>query len=118
MSALKTDLPKATVDGLTLWPIPEFNHAEVVFGADESCYFNRRRLPDVPSEYTQAAQTLFFSGGTLPRFANVVDAKKAAIAIRALLSSFAPSHESKMATVGYAMWLWSTPEALTEGEKA
>lgn len=108
-----TQVPATSFDGITLWPIPEFDMAEVAFGADESRYFNRRRLPDVPREYTEKAQSLFFNGGSLPKFAKQVDANKAAMAVRALLTSFAPSHESKMATVGYAMWLWSTPDALT-----
>jgi hypothetical protein len=55
---------------------------------------------------------LFFEGGELPKFDPRVDVAKAARAARALLSSFAPAHEQKEATVAYAFWVWSTPEAI------
>jgi single-strand DNA-binding protein len=93
-------------------PIPEFGAPAQAFGAREGSYFNRRSLPQVPRKYTDEAERLFFGGGPLPEFAPQVDKQKAMQATRALLSSFAPSHEAKIATVGYAFWVWSTPDAL------
>lgn len=99
--------PEVTKDGLTFLPVPEFDAAACAFGADEKCFFNRRNLPKVPREFEQQAEKFFFSGGEIPAFAPDVDRAKAAKAIRAWLCSFAPAHESKVATVGYALWCWS-----------
>lgn len=105
-------LPKAVINGLTFWPIPAFNDPEVVFGAGREAFFDRCNLPDVPKTYCDAAMSLFYSGGKLPEFDPRIDAKLAMRATKAWLGSFAPAHESKEATVGYAFWLWSTPAAL------
>jgi hypothetical protein len=104
--------PSATKDGLVFFPIPSFDDASVAFGADASRYFDRRNLPDVPREFEDAANNLFFSGGSLPAFDPRVDPKAAMRMTRALLSSFAPSHEAKETTVGYAFWVWSSKEAI------
>ena len=106
------DVPSATKDGLTFFPVPEFDDLSIAFGAGEKSYFDRRNLPDVPKKFEDAAGSLFFSGGKLPEFDPRVDVKKASRAVRALLSSFAPSHEAKEATVAYAFWVWSTPKAI------
>lgn len=112
MSQLSS-IPAPTKDGLTFWPIPEFNDPTCVFGADEKHYFNRYNLPDVPRKYTAMVDELFFRGGTLPEMAPQVDRAKAARAVRAWLSSWAPAHEAKIATVGYAFWVWMTlPEGV------
>lgn len=105
-------LPTSECKGLVFWPIPEFSDPEMAFGAELDRYFNRRDLPDVPRQFKDMANSLFFSGGKLPDLAPQVDRTKAMRAVRAWLSSWAPAHESKEATVGYALWLWSTPEAL------
>lgn len=102
--------PAAVIAGLTFLPVPDFTDPEVAFGAEASSYFNRRALPDVPRKFKDEAMRLFYQGGEFPEFGADVDAEKAKRAIRALLSSFAPSHEAKEATVGYALWIWS-PEA-------
>lgn len=102
--------PAVSINGLTFLPVPEFSDPEVAFGAEERSYFNRRALPDVPSKFKEDGMRLFYQGGQFPEFGADVDATKAKRAIRALLSSFAPSHEAKEATVGYALWVWS-PEA-------
>jgi len=102
--------PEAIKDGIQFWPIPKTSAAEAAFGLDENAYFNRRSLPEVPREYVNAVSNLFFNGGQLPQLAPGVDAREAAHRLRALLSSFAPPHESKEATAAYALWVWSTPE--------
>ena len=106
--------PSAECKGLVFWPIPEFSDSEVAFGAAASRYFNRHDLPDVPREFEDKANDLFFKGGKVQGLAPQVDSGKAYRALRAWLASFAPSHESKETTVGYALWLWSTPAALSE----
>lgn len=102
--------PSATKDGLTFWPIPPTSQADAAFGLDEGSYFNRRSLPKVPREFEKLVQDLFFSGGVMPQLANGVDRSQASLRLRAMLCSFAPSHESKVATAAYALWVWSTPE--------
>ncbi len=115
-------VPSATHLGLTFFPVPEFDSPSVAFGAGESAYFPRRNLPEVPRKYRDAAMSLFYGGGELPKFDPRVDRDAAFRATRALLSSWAPAHEAKEATVGYAFWVWSTPAAidaaLAELEKA
>jgi len=102
--------PKTTIDGLTFLPIPEFSEGVVAFGANEKDYFNRHKLPEVPRKFTDEVHRLFFKGGEWPEFGEDVDVNKAKRAIMALLSSWAPAHEAKVATVAYALWVWS-PEA-------
>jgi hypothetical protein len=102
--------PAVSLNGLTFLPVPEFSDPELAFGAGEASYFDRRNLPEVPRKFKDDAMRLFYEGGKFPEFGADVDAAKAKRAIRALLSSFAPSHEAKEATVGYALWAWS-PEA-------
>jgi hypothetical protein len=106
--------PEKVKDGLTFFPIPEFGAASAAFGASEDKFFNRYNLPDVPHEFQDMAQNLFFKGGELPKFHESVDQEKAHTAIGAWLSSWAPAHESKIATVGYAFWLWTHKDALSE----
>ena len=109
----ETTMPTPEKNGLTFWPIPEFSDPECAFGADVSRFFKRYELPDVPREFERKAGDLFFGGGKVETFAPQVDAAKANRALRAWLSSWAPAHEAKETTVAYAIWLWSTPEALT-----
>jgi hypothetical protein len=105
-------IPSAVKDGLTFFPIPVTTDLSIAFGLGDACYFNRRALPDVPKKYVDAANDLFFNGGKLPDLAPQVDRSEASRFLRAMLASFAPSHESKETTAGYALWVWSTPEAL------
>ncbi len=110
----ETMKPEKTIKGLTFFPIPEFDDLTAAFGAPESAYFNRRDLPEVPKKFEDMASNIFFSGGKLDGLSPQVDKTKAIKAVRAWLSSFAPAHESKIATVGYALWLWSDDKALNE----
>lgn len=112
MDDTTVELPCKVKDGVTFWPIPDFSGAEAAFGAGRGNYFPRGNLPKVPRKYTDIVDELFFGGGQLPEFAPGIDRAKAKRAISALLSSWEPSHESKIATVAYALWVWSTPEAI------
>ena len=109
---MSQEIPSATNRGLTFFPVPEFSDGELAFGAPASRYFAKSDHPPVPGEHTSRAMDLFVSGGALPDLDPRVDRALAARAVSAWLSSFAPSHESKEATVGYAFWVWSTPEAI------
>jgi hypothetical protein len=102
--------PEVTHKGLTFLPVPEFDAPTMVFGAPESAYFDRRDLPEVPRKFRDEVSRMFFKGGEWPEFGGDVDARKAKVAIKAWLASFAPAHEAKEATVAYALWVWS-PEA-------
>jgi hypothetical protein len=104
--------PNATERGLTFFPIPRFDGPTMAFGAERKDFFDRRDLPDVPAKYRKAAMSLFYNGGDFPEFDPRVDRKLAMVATRAWLGSFAPAHESKEATVGYAFWVWSTAAAI------
>jgi len=103
--------PTAERKGLTFFPVPEFDDVSLAFGAHQQAYFDRQDLPDVPPQYERLASDLFFSGGHLPDLHPAVDRRPAHRAIHALLNSFAPSHEAKTATVAYALWLWTHPDA-------
>lgn len=109
--------PHKTINGITFFPVPEFSDAEIAFGASDRRFFNRRDLPHIPAKYEDMANQLFFKGGDLPQLHNSVDRGKAVRALRAWLSSWNPAHEAKVATVGYALWLWTTGEGLAD-EKA
>lgn len=110
------ETPSIESRGLTFWPIPEFSDVEIAFGADSDKFFSRHDMPDVPREFEKKANDLFFSGGTLDGLDPRVDKALASRAIQAWLCSFAPAHEAKSATVGYALWVWSTPKALDAKE--
>lgn len=105
--------PQKEIKGVTFFPVPEFSKASGVFGAYESQFFNRHDLPDVPRKYINMANDLFFKGGSLPELHPSVDREKALTALDAWLGSFAPAHQAKIATVGYALWLWTDTEALS-----
>ncbi len=109
-------IPDVVKDGLTFFPVPNFDMPEAIFGADEKAFFRRTNLPFVPQEYKREARRLFFEGGEIPKFDSRVDRAMAAKAIRAWLGSFSPAHEAKESTVGYALWVWSTPEAIDAAE--
>lgn len=104
--------PEVTHKRLTFYPIPKVGDSEVVFGAKRDRYFDRASLPTVPHECEELVQQLFFKGGRLPAFHKAVDPIEATRFVRALLCSFEPSHEAKIATVAYAIWLWSHPTVL------
>lgn len=110
MNMKTTDKPEPTCKGLVFYPIPEFSGIASAFGAEESRYFKRRDLPDVPMEFERMAQSLFFSGGKLPDMPSCIDRTKAMAAVKAWLRSFEPAHEAKIATVAYALWVWITRE--------
>ena len=100
--------PKLTAEGITFFPIPE-----VPAMAPESAYFPRRKVPQVPSEYDDMANMLFFKGGRLPDMSPLVDRQKATQAVGRWLASYAPAHEVKTGTVAYALWLWTDHEHLS-----
>jgi hypothetical protein len=102
--------PEVRINGLTFWPVPEFSAAVAAFGAHESAFFNRRDLPKVPSKYLDAAASLFYSGGK-PDLGDDVPKGPAIAALSAWLGSFVPAHETKMATAGYALWVWAPESA-------
>lgn len=105
--------PNATHQQRTFFPIPEFSDVSLAFGAPIEAFFpDRYDLPHVPREHAGAAMELFYEGGKLPDFDPRVDRALATRAMKAWLGSWAPSHEQKEATVGYALWVWSTPAAI------
>jgi hypothetical protein len=96
------------------FPVPDFDAVSAAFGADGKDYLTRDQMGDEfyqdRNRYTRTAQLLFFRGGKLEDFGlrlkKEIDSAKAHRAIRALLSSFAPKHEIKIGTVGYALSQW------------
>lgn len=92
--------PEKKIKGLIFYPVPT-----IAAGANN--YFDRRDLPDVPKKYLDKASNLFFKGGNIEGFSEKVNIKLATKAIYALLSSWEPAHEAKIATVAYAMWVWT-----------
>jgi|GEM_PF-5763035 len=103
-----TKKPECKIEGVTFFPVPT-----VPSFAPESAYFPRRKTPEIPREYEDMANNLFFKGGALPEMSPLVDRAKAFAAVRNWLQSFNPAHEVKTATVGYALWLWCDHETLS-----
>jgi len=99
--------PEKTTKGLTFLPIPEVDDATMVFGLGEKSYFKRNSLPKVPDKYEDIVSSIFYSGGVLPELSKEVDRTKTVRYLRALLCSFDPPHESKIATAAYALWVWT-----------
>lgn len=68
---------------------------------------------DVPRAYKDKANHLFFHGGSLAdiglKAREGYDAARVRRAIQYLLGSFAPKHEEKEATVGFALMKWCEP---------
>lgn len=110
----------------TEFPVPEFDDASCAFGASEKDYLTREEMGDefyrmsVRNNFTEAASSLFFTGGKLEDYGlklkPEIDSIKAHRAIRALLCSFAPKHEIKIGTVGFALSKWCDPIATQHGE--
>lgn len=96
------------------FPVPEFDDVTVVMGAPASAYLTREQMgPEFYGDrnrFTNTAQSLFFKGGSLAehglRWKADIDGRKAARALKALLSSFEPKHEVKIGTAGYALSQW------------
>lgn len=111
--------PQLSIQGLTFFPIPEVSGVEAAFGATEKSYFDRHNLPEVPEKYENMAHKLFYSGGNLPDgVQSDVDRNKAIDFLTSRLVSFAPAHESKMATVAYALWVWCEADLSVVAEEA
>ena len=111
----KEVVPQRRIKGLTFFPVPEFDDAQLIFGAHEKSFFNRHDLPVIPGKYENMASSLFFKGGDIPELHQSVDRNKALRALHAWLSSWSPAHEAKEATVAYALWLWTHETALDGG---
>lgn len=107
-----------TADGQT-FTVPAFDAPAAVFGADAREYLTREQMGSdfyaMRGKHCDAADGLFFSGGKLSdhglRFRAEIDQRAAMMAVRAWLSSFAPKHEIKIGTVGYALSKWCEPTA-------
>lgn len=102
--------PQAICQGLIFWPIPDTSDLQCAFGLDGCDYFDRRSLPKIPRDLENKVESIFFSGGKLDGLDPTVDPKKASRRMHALLCSFAPSHEAKIATAAYALWVWQSVE--------
>lgn len=97
--------------------IPNLTRSDMVFGRIDFA----PKMDDLPEDFQnynrnkfcKIAANLFFSGGKLadhglaPR--EGVDSGKATQALQALLCSFEPSHEHKMAVTGYLIDQWFEP---------
>ena len=111
----KEVVPQRKIKGLTFFPVPEFDDVQLAFGAHEKSFFNRHDLPEIPGKYEGMASSLFFKGGDITELHQSVDREKARRALRAWLYSWSPAHEAKVATVAYALWLWTHKTALDGG---
>lgn len=111
-----TLVPKVSINGLTFFPVPKFKNADLVFGAPRESFFKSKKdLPEIPKDMEKLASSLFFEGGTV-NFHEKVNKEDGMRALQSWLLSFSPSHEVKIATVGYALWLWTHPTALDNFE--
>lgn len=95
----------------------EFNGLDAAFGADEKDYPSYSAIPDEfkrgSNIYNKAFNGLFFNGGKLEDFGISMKpgTDKAALfaTLRALMSSFAPKHEVKEATVAWLLSEYTEP---------
>lgn len=98
------------------YPVPEFDSPAVVFGAELRHYLTREQTGEEfwqfssRNPFTSAAESIFFKGGRLSDYGLTVkeglDEIKVVRAVQALLTSFAPQHEQKIATVGFLLSQW------------
>lgn len=116
-----------TIADLPEFPLFEMDDAEAAFGCDISRYVGNgyddgksvgyrleRRLRDEAS----CGAMLFYKGGKLETHGFTIkpglERAKVYRGISALLKSFAPSHEQKMATVALAIHRWCDPLPASE----
>lgn len=96
------------------FPVPAFTDIDAIFGAGAKTYLTREQMGadfyGDHNRFTRAASDLLFQGGKLADFGLAlkpdIDKVAAMHAIRAWLCSFAPEHEIKIWTVGYALSKW------------
>ncbi len=116
--------------------VPTFDDITVAFGSVEKHYLTRQQLGDwydmnTPTPYHEAFNGLFYRGGKLADYGLSIkpglDQTQVMRALRALMSSWAPKHEIKTATVAVALANWcdvaadrkaSTPEASAQAQSA
>lgn len=104
----------------------EFTGADAVFGANERDYPKYADIPEAMRRwsgvYHDAASGLFYKGGKLEDFGLELkpDTDRAAFftTLRALLSSWAPSHEVKMGTVSWLLSEYTRPLSKASGKEA
>jgi hypothetical protein len=96
--------------------IPEFGGAAHIFGAPSSAYVDRDKAYELEKKFgkeAEVATSLFHRGGKLTQYGlrlkPEVDSGKAHRALQALLCSFEPSHEAKIATVAQYLHQWCDP---------
>ena len=101
----------------------ETSEAEVCFGSD-----NIPSISDVPepfktdwhrNEWCRVAMKFFYKGGNVGEWVSVDGVNKAtALAhFSAVLGSFEPKHEHKMAICGWMLSMWFTRESVLGGKK-
>lgn len=95
------------------FPLFDASGLEQAFGAPISRYLPMTQVGGVSGQLRdqeKAAQSMFFNGGNLAthgfRIRDGIDAAKAMGCLRALLCSFEPKHEQKMATAALAIHHW------------
>lgn len=102
----------------------QFTGPDAVFGADHRDYPAYKDIPDefirMRGQFHDAASGLFYKGGKLDDFGLELkpDTDRAAFftTLRALLSSWAPSHEVKMGTVSWLLSEYTRPLSKASGK--
>lgn len=82
-------------------------------------------MSEIPDEFNRmtgtpwhsAVATLFYRGGKLPTTKPGIDASNASRHLRAVLGSFEPKHEHKMAGAAWLMSLWYSSPDVTKPEQ-
>lgn len=107
---LPDDYPLFDVDNISL--VFSTAHGHVADGGPYLDYYGGQ-CRAVPREYKEKASHLFFCGGSLAdiglKAREGFDAVRVRRAVQYLLGSFAPKHEEKEATVGFALMKWCEP---------
>lgn len=96
--------------------IPEFGATAHIFGAPLSAYVDRNEAYELEKKFhaeVRVARSLFHCGGKLTQYGlrlkPEIDSGKAHRALQALLCSFEPSQEAKIATVAQYLHQWCDP---------
>jgi hypothetical protein len=104
-------------------PIPSYefwqaSDADAAFGADIDKYVNRSEASSIERALPVTAKVcaaLFYGGGTLRehglQWKPEIATQRPMRTLQALLGSFAPPHEAKVATVALALHHWCDPIA-------
>lgn len=112
-----TQAPSVERGGIRFFPTPVVSDVEIAFGARPERYFSMDvDTSDIPELMFEAVRC-FLYGKPMPDSFSV-DARAGRDEMlrlfKALATSFGPKHEIKEATMAYALWVWASPDTISD----